>query len=839
MPTPPDSTHRSRRTLLRSLWPFTAGMLAMLCVGLLSLSVLSALRTFGEGEALWTKVRQTATLRLMSYAQTGQPQFLAQFDASLHHLQHFSAVREAMLATPPRYDDMHASMQQLGLASDDADEAIWLYRFFGRTDFFAELAQVWAQADRMLVDMAPLRAQIEAAYATGEVTLEQRIALAGRVDAIDRRGTPLQQRFSQTLTNTWRQVEHILKIAEVALAALLIAGIGWGTVRLLRQRQRALERLNSERKRAAITLASIGDAVVSADAQGRLSYMNQAAQRLLQISAKAGAPLNALFTLIDETRGDKRAPLSQAVLSGRVGSEKGAGEQTLLRADGSRVPVSWVATPLRERADGPVDGAVLVLRENSAEHSLIERLQWLAAHDPMTLLPNRPSFEARLERALDALRRRAERDGPHRSGDAQHVLMLIDLDQFKIINDTCGHAVGDQLMRLLAEKLAGQLREGDMLARMGGDEFGLLLVDCPAAAGEARAEGLRRAVTEVGVDWSARRFSTTASIGVVHLDHPQAQAAEVLSQVDVACYTAKDSGRNRVVVYKRDDPHMARRFGEMDWAQRLQAALQQNRFVLYAQTVVGLQPHSQGQSRCELLLRMRDEEGKIVPPGLFMPAAERFGLMPLLDRWVVENALARIAELEAAAQVAALAGAPAQRRFDTYAINLSGGSFGDSDFLDLIKRAFRRSGVAHSRVCFEITESQAVANLAQATRFINELRALGCSFALDDFGSGMSSFAYLKHLSIDMLKIDGSLVKDMVRDPVDRAMVRTIQSLAQALGIRTVGEYAEDAAIIEALRDCGVDYAQGYGIDKPQPLMAPPAAAAAATQPAVAAPIAG
>jgi diguanylate cyclase (GGDEF)-like protein len=434
------------------------------------------------------------------------------------------------------------------------------------------------------------------------------------------------------------------------------------------------------------------------------------------------------------------------------------------------------------------------LRDTQVRHAhrmAQETIRHLAYHDPLTGLANRVEFEASLTRAL--------RGFGH--GD-RHALLYMDLDQFKVINDTCGHEAGDELLRQLAVLLREPIREGDTLARLGGDEFGLLLAHCSREQALQVAERVLRLVSEFRFVWQDKSFALGASIGMVLLEDSSQSLSDVLRMADMACYAAKEKGRNRVHQYRAGDSELLQRQGEMQWVGRLSQALEENRFELLHQRIEPLNGH--GRSHHEFLLRLQGDDGRLILPGAFIPAAERYGLMPALDRWVVRAALERLARTDTAG--------------GTYFINLSGATVGDEQFAAYVMEQLRLHGVAGTRVGFEITETAVIANLASAVRFIEQVKKLGCQVALDDFGAGLSSFSYLKAIPADYLKIDGGFIKDMLDDPMDHAIVESVNHIGHVAGLQTIAEFVETAPVRQRLAELGVDYAQGFGVHRPAPL---------------------
>jgi len=471
-------------------------------------------------------------------------------------------------------------------------------------------------------------------------------------------------------------------------------------------------------------------------------------------------------------------------------------ELVLKRQDGSRLVVLE-----NSRAVTDVDGKVLfyegTLTDITAAHAISEQLTHDASHDPLTGLKNRREFESRLQHALEL---------SHATG-ATHAVCFMDLDRFKVVNDTCGHVAGDELLRQLGNLLLSKLRSADVVARFGGDEFAVLLQNCGPNDALQVANNVLRAVAGFQFVWGQHTFNLGVSIGVVVINSHFRRLAQVISAADTACYAAKDGGRNRVVMYQEDDATMTRQRAEADWVGRAKRALVENRLFLEAQPIRPLALGSRELPHYELLVRMRDDSGRAVPPGAFLPTVERYNLSVRYDRWVIGAALNWMQGHAAALD-----------RFGRFFINLSRDSLVDPGTATFVRNALAEAGVDPRRVGFEVSEKFAIGNLTQANQLFGELRRLGCSVSLDDFGSGVSSFAYLKALGADFLKIDGMYVGNISQDKVDYAMVRSITEIGHVMGKRVIAESVENDAVLEKLGEIGVDYAQGFGVSAPRPI---------------------
>ncbi|MGK0525899.1 MAG: diguanylate cyclase (GGDEF)-like protein [Pseudomonadales bacterium] len=494
------------------------------------------------------------------------------------------------------------------------------------------------------------------------------------------------------------------------------------------------------------------------------------------------------FQVLELTR-QYGADLPVLIVSGLIGEDeavsamKAGAQDYIMKSNLSRL----IPAIRREIREGSV---------RKAKRLAESTLQHMAYHDSLTDLANRREFERRLSHALQD----AQETGRH------HVLLYLDLDQFKIVNDTSGHVAGDELLKQIAKILNRHIRSDDTLARLGGDEFGVLLRGCEASHARRVAETLCEEVREYRFVWHNKPFSVSLSVGMVVISNAYNSTSELLSHADLACYAAKDRGRNNVQLYQSDDSEMQQRQADMDWTSRLQDALQTDSFILYQQEIVPLQAHNTDVFRTEFLVRL--QQGKsLIPPGAFIPAAERFGLMPRIDRRVIDMAFRYLDRT-----------ALGRKPTGTFFINLSGSSLSDGELYAYIRKLVDKYSILPERVCFEITETSAIANLNQTISFIEQSRKDGFEFALDDFGSGMSSFSYLRALPVDYLKVDGGFIRNLLDDPIDLSIVDACNRIGHAAGLKTIAEFVENDAVKARVTELGLDYAQGFGVAKPKPL---------------------
>jgi diguanylate cyclase (GGDEF)-like protein/PAS domain S-box-containing protein len=587
-----------------------------------------------------------------------------------------------------------------------------------------------------------------------------------------------------------------LVILENARAIRDAAGVitGYeGTITDITARKRAEQAVLAEKERAQVTLESIGDAVISTDAEGRIEYINPVAESLTgwNLAEARGQPIGAVLRIVNELT---REPIENS-LSGSLGrSENGAPAEhaVLITRTGNEVAIQESAAPICDRG-GRVIGAVVVFHDVTRERRLKRALSWQASHDALTGLINRREFDSRLHRALLSAQR----------GSGACALLYIDLDQFKVVNDTCGHQAGDRLLRDVTGLLQTRVRASDTIARLGGDEFGVLLESCTLEQATRIAEGVRQAIRDFRFVWGNSTLSVGASIGIVQIRAETENVTSIMSAADIACYAAKDAGRNRIHVYEPGG--VSDRHREMHWVSRVTRAADDKRLELFFQPIVPL-ASAGGRAFYELTVRLRADNGQLVPPSEFIPAAERYNVMSIIDRQVVSEAIELLRER-------LRRGLP----LPLLAVNLSGTSLNEQSFVDFVLQSVGDIGLA-SALCFEITETAAVTSLSNARYFMRELKGRGCKFALDDFGTGVSSFVYLKTLPVDFLKIDGQFIGQVAEDAVNRSMVEAIGKVARSLNIATIAECVESDAILAELKRIGVDFAQGFHLAVPQPI---------------------
>ncbi len=672
--------------------------------------------------------------------------------------------------------------------------------------------EVLKESLRQVQLAAQYQEQVVDFVAAGDIPSAHRTLLQNVIPLQDR----IFKQYSQLLDLQRTQANNAIREAETeyrfASMFMWVSGVSamvlaLGIMALVIRRTRLIEAaLFQEKELAQVTLHSIGDAVITTNAEGGVDYLNTAAERLTgwsQAEAR-GRPLREVFRVLDEaTREPLQHLAGHALPDGEVVGLKS--QSMLVRRDGQEFTIEDVLSPISNRK-GEVIGAVVVFHDVSQARHMANQLSWQAIHDALTGLINRREFERLLQELIESCRQ----DGKH------HAVLYMDLDQFKVVNDTCGHMAGDELLRQLVTVLVARGRDADTVARLGGDEFGMLLVGCPLDPALRLANEIREAVQDFRFMWQDKSFEIGISIGLVALSAESGDLATVMSNADAACYAAKDRGRNRVHVYLEGDSELARRHGEMQWMTRISKAFEQERFRLYYQKIAAVPASGENLQHFEVLLRMVGEEGEVIPPGAFIPAAERYGLMPTLDRWVIRTLFNGYGHdwRELWDQC--------RKRGEPFpvlcAVNLSATSLNDDLFLAFLKEQIERFRVPPQALCFEITETSAIANLNKASQFMHEISRLGCRFALDDFGSGMSSFAYLKDLPVHYLKIDGAFVRGMEENVVNHAMVEAIARIAHVMGLETVAEFVETPDLLAKLAALGVDYAQGYAIHKPEPM---------------------
>ena len=654
--------------------------------------------------------------------------------------------------------------------------------------------QVDAMQNWLAADQPDLVLHVEVIYKNAKTILDNR----GEADRllkilsatpIDKLTSNLQQSFANLQqvnlehSNTYRVILFLLCILLLSYTAFVLIK--------LKRNSLALEH---EKNRALVTLHSIGDGIITTDAGGTVQYLNPVAEQLTGwTNAQAsGKSLAAIFQVYDE-----RSMIPVNDLVGRCIHANmkicSAAQSVIIDTSGKTIAIEDTVAPIRS-SEGEIIGTIIIFRDVSHTRELSRKLSYQASHDSLTDVINRRTFEIRLS---DVINRAKAKPG------SQHALLYLDLDQFKIVNDTCGHDAGDQLLIQVTSLLQAKLGEHDTLARLGGDEFGILLQNASLTKAREFAERILQAIKQFRFEWQSIHFQLGVSIGVALIDHKSTNFVTALSAADMACYVAKDTGRNRVHIYTRGNKELVRRKDEMQWVSRLTLSFKENRFVLYKQPIVPICSSEIQVSRYELLLRLKEPDNNIILPSEFIPAAERYNFMPTLDRWVIH---------------AAFSCARHDAENACYSINVSGTSLNSNTLLSYIKQESKKFRINPEQFCFEITETAAINNLPKTAKLIRELKALGFKFALDDFGTGLSSFTYLSKLPVDYLKIDGDFVRNLSDNTVNHAIIWSISNIGQMLGMQIIAEYVENDQIYNTLSDLGIEFAQGFKFGQPQPM---------------------
>ena len=586
--------------------------------------------------------------------------------------------------------------------------------------------------------------------------------------------------------------KHLLTATFISFSISLVFIFLLLSLRKSQCRQRlSQEKLFDQQEKARITLTSIGDAVISTDIFGRIEFINNAAEQLLgyNLNEVYGKEFSQIFVLVDETDPNcVKKPVEYCLNNPSTGNLSETA--MLLHHNGKPISINTNAASIHNSSDQLI-GVVLVLRDISKERKLVRKIAHQATHDELTGLTNRRGFETQLQYAIDN----------RRSDAIQYSFCYIDLDEFKVVNDTCGHTAGDELLKLISSKIKKHIRKDDVLARLGGDEFGILLTNCDIKVAKKIANSIREEVKKTQFLWDSKLFTVGASIGLVFIDNHTESITDVLSAADSACYIAKEKGRDTVHIYTPNDEAIAEHIGLMQWPTRIRSALKEHNFVLFKQLITPTKADNK-KPITEFLIRLKSDDGDMIPPMAFIPAAERYNLMHEIDCWVIQHAISEIESLGISNML--------------YSINISGQSLGKADLYEYIAKNITRTGINPNQLCFEITETAAITNQESALTLITQLKKLGCSFALDDFGTGLSSFSYLKSLPVDILKIDGVFIRNMVSDKIDQSLVKTINQIGHELDLKTIAEWVESDESKTLLTDMGVDYLQGYYIREPE-----------------------
>ncbi len=626
--------------------------------------------------------------------------------------------------------------------------------------------------------------------------ISQGIPLQNKVfDIIDQYQTYLRENINHRIDTINNNLENALIVLWILGLGSFFTGLALA-IYVIRNTSRIAKLNFIEKKLAQVTLGSIGDAVITTNAYGHIQFMNSEAEKMTGWSNKEASdlPILDIMCIVDsKTTKPLTNPVTHAIATREsINSNE---HSALIDRNKNRFEIEYKASAILD-SDNKNFGGVVVFRDVTETRELAKQLSHQASHDELTGLVNRREFEIRLNQAIDIAK----------TEHKQYALLYLDLDQFKIINDMGGHNAGDELLKQISKLIHQMLRESDTLARLGGDEFGILLDGCPINKASEIADSIRAAVDRFHFYWDDKVFDIGVSIGLIMINEASNSLAEVMSSVDTACYTAKDLGRNRVQVYQQSNQELNKRKTEMYWSQRISKAIDEDDFQLYAQEILSVVSENRTRKNYEILLRLEDNENQIITPNIFLPAAERFSLTSAIDKWVIAKTLHTISAHNL------------DPNLFKFSINLSGQSLNTHDMLGYIINTLEETAVSANMIQFEITETMAISNLSIARKFISVLNGLGCEFALDDFGKGLSSFTYLKHIPVNALKIDGSFIRDIINDPVSITFVNSINEIAHAMDLETTAEYVENESIYNEIIRLNVDYIQGNFISPAVPL---------------------
>lgn len=638
--------------------------------------------------------------------------------------------------------------------------------------------------------------QLDKVNQANSLLIEKAIPLQNEILTLLKQLQTIQHQSSQNIaTQAKKEQQEAWKILLFISIVTVLTGI-LITYTIVSVTKSLQSKLYMEKELAEITLHSIGDAIITTDVKGKITQINPIAEDLTGYSHRQslGKDFYTVFNIEREHQhSNERTELERVITDLEVIITTDS-PKTLVNKNLNEYAIEYTLAPIVTE-NRQTSGAVVIFRDVTEVRALSSQLKYYASHDSLTGLINRRQFEQNLENAFKLVQAHTEQ---------KHVVCFMDLDQFKIINDTAGHEAGDEFLKQLSFLLQSLLRRSDILARIGGDEFGIFLEDCDVENALAIADKIRKEIKSFRFIWANNSFEVGASIGLATLDHSTVSLTELMRNADTACYISKEEGRNRIHLFDPNDEDIQKRQGELQWIQHIKDALVNNDFVLHCQTIMNIGDSQ--KKHCEILLRLQNSDGNLVPPMSFIPAAERYEIMPDIDKWVITNTAKFLSE---------------NKEFihnRMFTINLSGQSLGNKGFGEFVIDILKINNIDPAIICFEITETAAISNLTQAIEFMKSLKAIGCCFALDDFGSGLSSFNYLKTMPVDFIKIDGHFILDICDDKTDLAFVEAINRIGHIMGIQTIAEFVENKDVLDKLKEIGVNYAQGYYIDKPKPL---------------------